>query len=355
MGVTPIVSLPDGLELLLGLVLVVATLVDVFVSILMPGVTVGSASIASLAQTVSVPVWRHAVRRGRSGGRARLANVFAPMLLAFAFSAWLLLLIVGFGLMFHACSGLFEPRLDALDQAVYVAGSSVLTLGVSEVDAHGLARWLILLAALSGFSIITASVTFILQVQSALQQREQLVLTLAGLAGRPASSIGLLEAFATLGMRDDLAAFFKDWRDWSALVLHTHVAHPVLCYFHSVDAEGDWVTALATVLDAATILVALTDDRACGTATLMHRAGARTAARLAGLLKLRIEGTRHPDASEVDALCERLARAGYAVRPGSQGVERLSRLREDFGGRLQALADHLGAERTAIPTSRAQP
>ena len=248
------------METVIGFAIVLATLADVFSTVLAPGPANGRLRIAGRVREMTLPLWRYASRRRGRGGRQQLSNIFAPVLFCLAFAAWALLLLAGFGLLFHASGQSFSPPLATFDEALYVAGSSLLTLGVSEVNASGTARWLILWTALCGFGVITATITFILQVQASLHQREAGVLTLSGLAGSPPSGIVLLESFAKLDLRTDLPAFFKEWRDWSAAVLHSHASYPVLVYFHSMDAESDWLPALGAVLDAATLLSVLTSD-----------------------------------------------------------------------------------------------
>ena len=340
------------IELLVGVALVLATLADVFSTVLAPGPTNGRLRIAGRVRELTLPLWRYTSKaRGRSG-RHKLSNVFAPVLFCLASAAWLLLLLIGFGFLFHASGGLFTPPVIGFDEALYVAGSSLLTLGVSEVNAHGAARWLSLWAALSGFGVITATVSFILQVQSSLHQREAGVLTLSGLAGSPPSGIVLLETFASLKLQNELAAFFKEWRDWSAAVLHSHASYPVLVYFHSMDAESDWLSALGAVLDAATLLAVLTDDPAAGSATLMRRSGARTLSHLCNLFSIAPEEDDPVTDDLIETLSAQLRKAGYAPSDGAGLATRLLMLRADYSGRLNALADHLGAERAKLDSRK---
>ncbi len=340
------------LEFAAGLVIVLATLIDVFSTVLAPGPANGHLRIAARLRELTLPLWRYASRTRGGGGRQRLSNVFAPVLFCLAFGAWLLLLLAGFGLLFQAWGGSFTPPLVGVDQALYVAGSSLLTLGVSEVNAHGAARWLVLWAALSGFGVITATITFILQVQASLHQREAGVLTLSGLAGSPPSGIVLLESFAKLKLQPELPAFFKDWRDWSAAVLHSHASYPVLVYFHSMDAESDWLSALSAVLDAATLLEVLTLDAASGSATLMRRSGSRTLSHLCDLFAIAPEDDEPVGDDLVASLCDRLRKAGYDTCEGHGVATRLLMLRADYSGRLDALAGHLGAERMSLDPNR---
>ena len=337
------------IEFIAGLALTAFVLLDIFCSIIIPGPTKGPFRIAVRLRDVSLPLWRRLSRTRAGGRRQRLSNSFAPLLFFLSFGTWIALLLLGFGLMIHASSSLFKPPLGGFDEALYVAGSSLLTLGVSEVDARGHARWLILWAALSGFGLITAAFTYILQVQSSLHRRESGVLTLTGLAGKPPSGLALLESFAALRLRQDLPIFFRDWRDWSAATLHSHVSFPVLVYFHSVDAESDWLSALHAVLDAATIVMELTDEESTGAAALMHRAGSRTVSHLCALFDLAPDEAGPPDDAAMADIVERLDRAGYRTKlVSAENTARFSKLRHDYAGRLNSLSRHLGAERGGL-------
>lgn len=335
----------------LGFGLTLVTLVDVFSTILVPGRSAAGLRTAARITRLLLPLARRAARRQRGPGE-RPANSFAPTLALLSAVAWMVLLLFGFGLMFRALGTSFTPALPGLAEAMYIAGCSLLTLGVSEVDAHGFARWVLLAAGLSGFGVITATISFIMQVQSGLHVREPRVLTLAGMAGRPASGITLLEEYATLGLRDELPRLMLGWRDWSADVLHSHVSYPILAFFHSADAESDWLAALETVLDAATLLMAFTDDPAIGAATLMHRSGARTAARLCEAFALEAGDPLGHDEGELLSLAERLEAAGYRPCDGIPDAARFLALRDDYAPRIRVLAEHLGADRTHLVPGR---
>ena len=312
----------------------------------MPGLTRGLLRVGPRVRWLLTPLSRISWRWQRGPGR-RPSNGFASLIFVFIFAAWLLLLLLGFGLVFLALGDSFAPRLHGFDDALYFAGSSLLTLGVSEVDAHGVARWALLAAGLSGFAVITATLTFVIQIQSALHQRESRVLTLGSLAGTPPSGVGLLQAVCALEVTSELHEFFRVWRDWSAAMLHSHVASPMLIFFHSVDQESDWLAALETVLDAATLLMALTGHEARGAATLMHRTGSRTAARLCALLDLKPAPPPPLGEDAIALLAAELAGCGYPVVPvTAETVATFERLRGDYAGRIAGLAAELGAART---------
>ncbi|HSC18079.1 MAG TPA: hypothetical protein VLC74_04105 [Rhizomicrobium sp.] len=331
------------LEFAAGFVLAAVTIADVFSSILVPGPANSALRIASRIRRLTLPVWRWMSRR-QSGGRQRLSNSFAPLLFSFAFIGWIVLLLLGFALMLHASAASFTPRLRGFGDAAYVSGAYLLTIGTNLTEPQGYARWLLLISALSGFGVITATITFILEIQSNLHEREAGVLRLSGLVGKPPSGLGLLETYAQLGMRGELGSFFREWAAWSAATLNSHVSFPVLIYFHSVDAESDWVTALQVVLDAATLVMTLTNEE-CGAAVLLHRSGSRTAAHICQLFNLDADVAPAVGEEEVRFLCEKLTDAGYRLRAVDAEIsQRFSDLRADYAGRLSALAEHLGSQ-----------
>lgn len=336
------------LEFAVGALIAATTLVDVFTSILVPGPADSTLRVVGRMRQLSLPIWRW-MSSSRSGGRRRLSNSFAPLLFSLAFVSWMLLLCLGFGLMLHACGQFFSPKLHSFGQALYVAGAYLLTVGTSEVQPHGFVRALLLFSALSGFGVITATITFIIEIQTNLHEREKGVLKLSGLSGKPPSGIGLLQTFASLRMQRDLDSFFREWADWSAAVMNSHESFPVLVYFHSVGADCDWVIALQVVLDAATFTMELTEEQSAGAAAYMHRAGSRTAAHLCDLFRLQAEDGQKIGTEELAEIVGKLRASGYAVtEPKPETLARLVDLRSDYVGRLRALADHLGSQHLSV-------
>lgn len=337
--------LAQNLEFAAGLAITLAALTDIFLTLLAPGAS-NRFSVVLRWRWASLPIWRRLAPRRRRGD-ARPSNLYAPVTFLLAFMTWALLMLLGYGMMIHALGGLFEPEVTLFSDGLWIAGSSLVTLGVSEFDASGISRWVILAAGLSGFAALTTAVTFIFEVQSGLHDREPQVLALATLVETPPSGIRILEIHAELGATDDLPDFMTEWRDWSAATLHSHLAYPVLNYFRSMDAEGDWLAALEAVLDASALLVGCAaDQQARGPATLLHRTGSRTAERLCSELGLQPEACRVANA-ELDELIERLRGAGYGVREDG-ARERFVTLRDAYAPHIKALAKHLGGNRAPI-------
>jgi hypothetical protein len=198
-------------EFVTGLVLTGITIADVFSSILVPGPSESPLRFASRVRKLTLPVW-HWMSRTRQGGRQRISNSFAPLLFSLAFIGWIVLLLIGFALMLHAGAPLFSPPLRNFGQAAYVSGAYLLTIGTNEVQPHGMMRWLLLIAALSGFGVITATITFILEIQNNLHERETGVLKLSGLAGKPPPVRVCWKPLRRSGFATNSADFFANGR-----------------------------------------------------------------------------------------------------------------------------------------------
>ena len=331
-----------GLEVLLGVGLAVVTLLDVFDTVVVPGFTQGWLQAARRVQRLSLPLWRRRAR-GREGP-PRIDRGLAPFIFITTFVLWMGLLVLGFGLIAFGLRDSYRPVITTLPQALFTAGSSIVTIGESGRDAAGAARWNVLVSGFSGLAVTTMAITYILEVQSGLQRRDAALAKLSTTAGRPPTGVTILETYAQLGDCAELAAFFREWRDWSAATLYSHASHPVLAYFRSIGSEMDWPLAIGAVLDAASLYVAYVDGEAAGAATLLHRDGARLTAELARAFGL---DDREPDRlsdEEGGELCRRLAAAGYTLHDGRRGHERLESLRRDYHGRLAALAAHFGVD-----------
>jgi len=330
------------IEFALGLVLVGLTLQDVFDTVVVPGESRARLQVARRLLFISLPV----VRWGGSRDRT-IPTWFAPSVLVTTFVSWMLLLVLGFGLLAHSLHDAFEPALPSFSQALYVAGSALVTVGLSETDATGLSRWVTLGAGFCGLGVMTMAVTYLLQVQSGVSRRDAGILKLTTSSGEPPSAVGLLERYAELGSQDELERALLHGRDWCAEMLQSHASHPSLIYFRSVGTGSGWPATLGTLMDLAVLLETSVDVPALsGQAALLREQGTRLAEALALVLQLEIRPvpTSHADAGEAIA---RLRGAGYSMRAEAE-PERLAALRAKSAPLVAALADHLGTARPPL-------
>jgi hypothetical protein len=319
-----------------GLVLAVMTLRDVFETVVVPGGSRTSLRVAHRLRTTLLPLWKSL--RGRRQG---ISGAFAPVILVSSFIIWMSLLAVGFGLMAYAARAHFQPPLEGFGQAVYVVGSSLVTVGLSHTNPAGASRWIVLAAGFCGLGVMTMAVTYLLEVQSSVARRDTGVIKLNTAAGEPPSALALLERFAAIGNQAELHQVLREARDWCASVRQSHAAHPSLIYFQSIGTGAGWPAALGAVLDLALFAEQLIDESSLhGPAVLLREEGERMAKQLALISAVRRTEAR-TDENMLRTVTERLALCGYPIRKDANFHE-MGLRRTEYASCVDALAQHLG-------------
>ena len=321
---------------LVGLILAGMTLMDVFETVIVPGGSRASLRVARRLVWILLPLWK-AVRGKRHG----LSGAFAPLVLVLCFILWIALLALAFGLMAYATRAHYKPPLESLPDAIYMVGSSIVTIGVSEEDALGIGRWIILAAGFCGLAVMTMAVTYLLEVQGSVSKRDIGIIKLNTTAGEPPSAVTLLQRFAAIDSRAELTLLLRESRDWCATVRQSHSNHPSLIYFQSIATGTGWPAALGAMLDLALLSEYCLDDKALrGPAVLLREEATRMARELAAVIGLK---PTDADGNEVELrqAAEQLLGAGYQLRDDSD-FGNIAQIRAQYISCVNALADHLG-------------
>jgi hypothetical protein len=327
---------------LAGAALAALTLSDVFDTVVVPGGSRAALNVARRLNWLLLPVWKRV--RGRRRG---LSPGFAPTVLVGSFILWMALLSVGFGLMAYAARTSFDPPLASLPQSIYVVGSSLVTVGLSAEKPLGFARWIILAAGFCGLAVMTMAVTYLLQVQSSISRRDIGIIKLNTSAGDPPSALTLLERFAAIGNRPELAETLREGRNWCATVRQSHTAHPSLIYFQSIGTGAGWPAALGALLDLALLVQhCIADEALVGPAILLRDEGTKMARDLAATISLDPVEAK-TDQGEILQAVQRLADSGYAMRDIAN-PQTVSDQRATHMSCVNALADHLGKPTTVL-------
>ena len=203
----------------LGAGLVLLMLVDVFRTLLYPH---GSGPVG---RAIMRGFWL-ASRKIR--GRGTL--IAAPLAMAAVIGAWAGLAAIGWALLYlpHLSAGFVHgtgvPERGDFAEALYISLVTLSTVGFGEiVPVHPLLRLVVALQAVTGFGLLTATVTWILQTYPALNRRRALAhqLNLFREAAGPAGVLsldarhaaGLLESMAenVASVSIDLLAFHETY------------------------------------------------------------------------------------------------------------------------------------------------
>jgi hypothetical protein len=334
----------DILAALAGLAIIVMTLSDVFQSVVMPRAVGRRYRVSSYIWRVMWFLWPRAAWRlyPDSDRREEFLAVFAPFTLLFVTGFWVMLLVLGFGLLLWTMRGEIMPPNQSFGTMLYFAGTSFLTIGFGDVVGRGgLPRLVTFMAGLAGLSFLSILTAFLFAVFGSFQQRETFVVTVAARAGAPPSGVNLLAIAGYSQTNEYLPLLMIDAQRWAAAVMESHLAYPQLAFFRSSHDDQSWVGTLGTLLDAATLIMTTIDGVSEGQARIFYNVGRHAARDLSNYFNVGItQQNVGIERDEFEHACERLAAAGYALRDRDQAWMRFSGLRASYAPRLGRLAQY---------------
>jgi hypothetical protein len=187
--------------------------------------------------------------RASRGSRSMMSNA-GPLIVVTVIFAWALLLMLGFALIYWSVfpgayqikTGTAPVGADSFWWSIYYSLEMMTTLGLGDLQPNP--TWLKLLSAfhtLIGFSLVTASITWIVLIFPALTRMRTLARKVAAIeaseqvTGVPVTSAGMQSALAGLGE--------------NVITARVDLIHfPVLFYFYAEDRRASLPPALFTLL-----------------------------------------------------------------------------------------------------------
>jgi hypothetical protein len=331
------------LSMAAGIVLVVITLGDIFQVVVVPRSTGRRYRISFYVWRCTWRVWPALGWRiypSDSERREEFLAIFAPFMLIVLLGVWVALLILGFALLSWGLRAGLTPANASFGTMLYFAGTSLLTIGFGDVVGRTAGpRLVALLAGLAGLSLLSITTAYLFAIFGSFQRREMFVVTVGARAGAPPSGVDLLAIAGYSMTRDDLPALMIDAQRWSALVMESHLAYPVLAFFRSSHDDQSWIGTLGTLLDAATLLMTTVAGVKSGQARIMYNVGRHATRDLAVYFQA---GTDNKavgiERSEFDHACDRLVAAGYQLQDRDEAWLRFSDLRATYASHLNELA-----------------
>jgi len=337
----------DVVAAALGLLLVMLAFWDLFETVVVPRPTPGWFRIGRYLVRGS---WR-ALRALRDGGRGgsydTLLGLFAPAVTIALLFAWLVTLIVGYGLILFALRSELHPVPADLGSTIYFAATSLLTLGFGDIVAVGApARIVVTTAAVAGLGAVALVVTFLFSLYGSYQRREIQVVILQASAGAPPSAVALLETYAQLDLQGRIPELFVAWQRWAVEVLDSHIAYPVLGFFRSSHDNLSWISALGTVLDAASLVLTTLEEVPRGEAKLFKRVGTHL---VEDIFNLGFHAGEPGvlDRADFEAACARLGEAGYRLLAMDEAWPAFEAARATYAPRLEAMATYWATPATS--------
>ncbi len=250
---------------------------------------------------------------------------------------WLITTLLGFAGIFWAIDG------GGFGDAVVVSGSSLFTLGFEKPDGVGGAIVAFACATI-GLGLLALVISYLPTLNSAFSRRESVVAMLDARAGTPPNAVTLIERHHVFAGIETLDALWPEWERWIVDVGETHYTHPMLVFFRSSEPQHSWVTATATLLEAANFRLSSIDASGAGNAAawMFYRAGSRSGAaspRRSSTYRIADREIAPVDRGEFERVLAHFAEVGVNVVADRElAWERFCRRRAEYEPVLDALA-----------------
>jgi hypothetical protein len=333
------------LALLVGIVILVWALLDVFRTLVMPRAARGRFRLSRiLFQTMWRP-WRWlGLRRSTVLERERVLAAAAPFFFFLLLVGWASLALLGYALI------LWSPGFvhgmgnsdGSFGDALFASGTSLFTLGFGGAVATGWTRAVAVLAGATGLGLFAVVIAYLPVLYQAFNRREVGVLLLDARAGSPPSGPELLHRMASGGGASSLTELFAEWERWVADVLETHMSYPLLTLFRSPHDNTSWITSLGSVLDAATLIITSVEGKPDERAKLLYGTGVHAVEDLFYYLRLS-EREAVIQRDEFEQVLRDMEEDGFSVRPSEDAFARFTKGRAKYAPRLDAIAVLLAA------------
>ncbi len=263
---------------------------------------------------------------------------YAPVSLLCLLLVYLFLVQIGFMFLLWA-SGQTTWR-----DAFTISGSSLLTLGFANGSTF-LQIVLDFLAAAIGLILVALVIAYLPTMYSAYSKRERAVTLLEVMAGKPPSAITMLLRYYRNNGLDELGSSWATWGEWFAHLEESHTALAPLVFFRSSRPEHSWVTAAGTILDAASLTLAVVDIPFDARAALCIRSGYLALRRISDIFQVRYEAEPTFPAepisikkAEFEVAYEELRGAGMPVKEPEQAWHDFAGWRVNYDHPLLALS-----------------
>jgi len=227
-------------------------LADVFLTVLY-----ARAGTGIISDRLARLVWLALRRLASDRINRHLLSFCGPAIVVALLLTWSILLAIGAALIVHPQLG---TNITSSNQgtptdfvtAIYVAGSSLSIVGGSNFAPQSAgAKLLFLLNSLIGTSVISLTITYLMQIYGALRSRNSLCLKIHGLTGETGDAVELL---AHLFAHDQLSAGYNNLSNLAAEATDAKEAHhfyPILFYFRFPEpyysVSRSWLIALDAV------------------------------------------------------------------------------------------------------------
>lgn len=220
-------------------------------------------------------VFRWVAARLDGGVRPRFLSLAGPLLAVLTPAGWVVLLVVGYALIYYPWIGTFLVSPGHLRapfaEALYYSGMVAPTLGTGDVVADTVAlRILSIVECFSGFALVTAALTYALSVYGELAR----AITLATeIAARLDGHLDRVPRAADDPFVESWGGWMEDTGRMLRQLRHAYTQYPILHYFRPREEASSLPLQLVRLLELVDVVEASPDR---GGASLARHPGLYT-------------------------------------------------------------------------------
>jgi hypothetical protein len=282
-------------------------------------------------------------RRRRPEKRESFLATYGPMVLLIMLGVWGFSLTLGYALVIDGLRDQISPPPRGFLTSLYFSATTLLPVAYGDIVPTGWAARLAILAeSATGVVLVALVITLLFSLYQSFQRREVLVMRLDAMAGAPPSGLRILETAAAHPLPERrLNQTFDDWQQWTAAVLESHLAYPILFYFRSSHRNQAWLNSFGAVMDAATLVLSTIEHDSAGAAWLTSEAGNLLVEDVTWHFGIKSTAEVGVERQEFDEAWARLREAGYRCRDAETAWTEFVDLRRRYASPLNRLAHWL--------------
>ena len=329
---------------IVGIVIILAVLLDAFETVVLPRRVRRQYGITSWFYRRAWTPWRRVTACIKSPSRREnFLGYFGPLSLLLLLGLWAGSLIFGFALLQFGAGEHVQISNEPITfgRLIYHSGETFFTLGYGDiVPISPISRLLAVLEAGMGFGFLGTVVGYLPTIYAAFSRREVQISMLDSRAGSPPTASELLGRMGAEIQQLELDQTLREWEHWSAEILESHISYPPLGFFRSQHSNQSWLGALTTILDTTALIIAGVDGFKTDQAKLTFAMARHAVVDLAQLSKANYDPEfpdRLPEA-ELAKLRNVLTGRGVRLKEGPGFEEELLRLRAMYEPYSQATA-----------------
>ncbi|MBV9308399.1 MAG: two pore domain potassium channel family protein [Acidobacteriaceae bacterium] len=329
------------LAVIFGLLLLAAVTSDAFEVMLLPRRLRRTLRPVRIFFRSSWCAWTSIARHLKRGRRRdAFLSLFGPLSMVLLLLLWASGLIISFAFLHWAAQGV---RSVSLLSDFYLSGATFFTVGYGDVvPKTSLSRMLAIVESGAGLAFITVTISYLPVLYQLFSRRESRVIQLDARAGSPPAASALLCRHNDFEAMPELSDLLKEWEQWCAELVESHLSYPMLSYYRSQHDNQSWLAALTAILDTCALLLTGFSGVRTFQARVTFATGRLAAVELCRVfhLKALASATDRLPPDDFVQLERQLSESGLTFSEADSAEERLRTLRSTYEPFMLALSRH---------------